>query len=133
MVRDVAAAVFIRGSRVMICRRPANKGNALKWEFPGGKTEPGETLEQCLVRECMEELNINIAVGDEICSNRFTYPDITVNLHFMLASIISGEPELKEHTALEWVPRDELDSYEFCPADEKIVRFLKDGDLLDRV
>lgn len=133
MTRDVAAAVFINGAKVMICRRPANKGNALKWEFPGGKTEPGETLAECLVRECREELNITVSVGEEICSNQYTYPDITVNLHFMLAEIVSGEPELKEHIALEWVTKDELDNYEFCPADEKIVRFLKDGDLLDRV
>lgn len=133
MTRDVAAAVFIRGAKVMICRRPANKGNALKWEFPGGKTEPGETLSECLVRECREELNISVSAGEEICSNQYTYPDITVNLHFILAEIVSGEPELKEHTALEWVPKDELDNYDFCPADEKIVRFLKDGDLLDRV
>lgn len=131
MTRTVAAAVFIKDGKVMICRRPPGKGNALKWEFPGGKTEPGETLADCLKRECKEELNIDISVGSEICSNEYTYPDITVVLHFMLSGIVSGEPELIEHTELKWVAKDELDSFDFCPADEKIVHILKDGDFLD--
>ena len=71
MIRDVTAAVFIKEGKVMICRRPPNKGNALKWEFPGGKSEPGETLEECLRRECDEELGIEISVGREICATQY--------------------------------------------------------------
>ena len=64
---QVAAALIWQGDRFMICRRPANKGNALLWEFVGGKLEPGETHQQALIRECREELGITVEVGDEFC------------------------------------------------------------------
>lgn len=131
MIRDVTAAVFIKDGRVMICRRPPNKGNALKWEFPGGKSEPGETLEECLKRECEEELGIEISVGREICATEYEYPDITVNLHFMLSKIVSGTPELKEHVDIKYITKSELSDYDFCPADRDIVKILAEENYLD--
>lgn len=131
MIRDVTAAVFIENGRVMICRRPPNKGNALKWEFPGGKSEPGETLEECLKRECVEELGIGISVGREICATEYEYPDITVKLHFMLADIVSGTPELKEHVDIKYITKSELSDYDFCPADRDIVKILAEENYLD--
>lgn len=131
MIRDVTAAVFIKDGRVMICRRPPNKGNALKWEFPGGKSEPGETLEECLKRECEEELGIEISVGREICATEYEYPDITVKLHFMLSKIVSGTPELKEHADIKYITKSELSDYDFCPADRDIVKILAEENYLD--
>lgn len=131
MIRDVTAAVFIKDGRVMICRRPPNKGNALKWEFPGGKSEPGETLEECLKRECEEELGIEISVGREICATQYEYPDITVKLHFMLADIVSGTPELKEHVDIKYITKSELSDFDFCPADTDIVKILAEENYLD--
>ena len=131
MIRDVTAAVFIKDGRVMICRRPPNKGNALKWEFPGGKSEPGETLEECLKRECEEELGIEISVGREICATEYEYPDITVKLHFMLSKIVGGTPELKEHVDIKYITKSELSDYDFCPADRDIVKILAEENYLD--
>ncbi len=131
MIRDVTAAVFIKEGRVMICRRPPNKGNALKWEFPGGKSEPGETLEECLKRECDEELGIEISVGREICATQYEYPDITVKLHFLLSEIVSGTPEMKEHVDIKYITKSELSDYDFCPADRDIVKILAEENYLD--
>lgn len=130
MIRDVTAAVFIKDGRFMICRRPPNKGNALKWEFPGGKTEPGETLEECLKRECMEELGIEISVGREICATEYEYPDIKVMVHFMLSDITGGTLQLKEHVDLKWITGDEIPDFEFCPADKDIIKILAEEDYL---
>mgnify|MGYP000490795483 FL=1 len=131
MIRDVTAAVFIKEGKVMICRRPPNKGNALKWEFPGGKSEPGETLEECLRRECDEELGIEISVGREICATQYEYPDITVKLHFLLSEIVSGTPEMKEHVDIKYITKSELSDYDFCPADRDIVKILAEENYLD--
>lgn len=131
MIRDVTAAVFIKEGRVMICRRPPNKGNALKWEFPGGKSEPGETLEECLKRECDEELGIEISVVREICATQYEYPDITVKLHFLLSEIVSGTPEMKEHVDIKYITKSELSDYDFCPADRDIVKILAEENYLD--
>ena len=62
---EVAAALLFFGNEILICQRPKNKGNALLWEFPGGKLEPGETPEECLIRECREELGITISVFEQ--------------------------------------------------------------------
>lgn len=84
---QVAAALIWQGDRFMICRRPANKGNALLWEFVGGKLEPGETHQQALIRECREELGITVEVGDEFCDVYHQYPDIYVHLVVFNAKI----------------------------------------------
>ena len=64
---EVAAALIWNGDRLLICQRPAHKSNALLWEFVGGKLEKGETKQEALVRECMEELGVTVEVGDEFC------------------------------------------------------------------
>ena len=116
-ITDVAAAVIRRRGRILICQRPANKGNPLLWEFPGGKREPGESLESCLVRECREELGVEIAVGHLLAETTHAYPDITVHLSFFEAQIVSGEVTRREHAALQWVTPQEMGRYPFCPAD----------------
>ena len=104
----------------MICQRPATKSCALLWEFVGGKVEPGETKEQALIRECREELNITLSVGDVFTEVVHEYPDITVHLTLFHASIAEGTIRLLEHTAIAWIIPAEIPDYDFCPADKDI-------------
>ena len=121
---EVVAALIWKGDRFMICRRPANKARALLWEFVGGKVEPGETKEEALIRECREELDITLSVGDEFMSVTHEYPDITVHLTLFNATIKAGEPKLIEHSDLKWITPAEIPNYDFCPADEEILKKL---------
>ncbi len=124
-VTEVVAALIWRGGKILICRRPAHKARALLWEFAGGKVETGETKAQALIRECCEELGITLKTGCEFMQVQHVYPDITINLTLLNAEIIEGEPQLKEHCELKWVTVNELDGYEFCPADAEIIKKLK--------
>ena len=118
---DVAAALIWDGERFLICQRPANKARGLLWEFVGGKVEPGETKEQALVRECREELDIQVDVGNVFMELTHEYPDITVRLTLFNTSITAGTPKLLEHVRLAWIRPAEIPQYDFCPADEKIL------------
>lgn len=108
----------------MICQRPAHKARGMLWEFVGGKVEPGESKEQALVRECREELAVEVAVGDIFLEVTHTYPDITVHLTLFHASIVQGEPQKLEHNDIRYITVDEIPQYEFCPADEVILQKL---------
>lgn len=119
---EVVAALIWEGGRFMICQRPAHKARGLLWEFVGGKVEPGETKEQALVRECREELGITVAVGDVFTEVTHVYPDLSVHLTLFDARIAEGKPQLLEHRELRWITPDEIDSYDFCPADEAILK-----------
>ena len=105
----------------MICQRPTNKARGLLWEFVGGKVEPGETKEQALVRECREELDILLSVGDVFMTVIHEYPDITVHLTLFNATIFEGEPQKIEHNDIQWITPSEIANYEFCPADEEML------------
>lgn len=122
---EVTAAIIRHNGKILICQRPANKHCGLLWEFPGGKIEAGETGEQCVIRECQEELGVTLNVEQKLTDITYEYPDRIIYLHFYLCSIASGIIEKNEHNALEWVSHDELDRYEFCPADEEIISELK--------
>jgi len=119
---EVAAALIWDGDKFMICQRPAHKSNALLWEFVGGKLEKGETKEEALVRECMEELGITVAVGKEFFDIVHTYPDITVHLTLFNAIIADGTPKLIEHNDIRWITPEEIPEYKFCPADDEILK-----------
>ena len=123
---EVVAALIWDGDRFMICQRPPEKARGLLWEFVGGKVEPGETREQALIRECQEELAITVAVQDVFMEVDHVYPDLTVHLTLFNASIAEGTPQKIEHNDLRWITVDEIDEYEFCPADEEILRRLKE-------
>lgn len=124
-VVQVVAALFWRKDRFMACRRPAHKARGLLWEFVGGKVEPGETKKEALIRECKEELDIGISVGRQVMAVTHTYPDITIQLTLFESYILSGEPKLLEHCDLKWITVGEIANYEFCPADEVILNWLK--------
>ena len=121
MATEVVAALIWDEDRFMICQRPAHKTRGLLWEFVGGKVEPGETKQQALIRECREELDVLIDVGDVFMEVVHTYPDMTVQLTLFHASIRKGEPKLLEHADIRWILPAEIDKYEFCPADVEIL------------
>ncbi len=122
---EVVAALIWDEKRFLICQRPGNKARGLLWEFVGGKVEPGETKPQALIRECEEELDITVSVGDIFMEVTHTYPDLTVHLTLFHARIVNGAPRMLEHKDMRWITPKEIPAYEFCPADEVILEKLK--------
>lgn len=120
-ITQVVAALIRDGDRFMIFQRPSNKTRAYQWEFVGGKVEDGETLEEGLVRECMEEIGVKIKVGDIFMEVDHTYPDIDIHLTLFNAEIVEGEVQKLEHNDIRLIFPDEIDNYEFCPADDEIL------------
>ena len=118
---EVVAALIWQSSKFMICQRPAHKSRGLLWEFVGGKVESGETKEQALIRECREELNIFLSVGDVFMDVVHEYPDLTVHLTLFNATIAEGEPQKIEHNDIQWISPSEIPNYAFCPADKEIL------------
>ena len=123
---EVVAALIWNNDKFLICQRPAHKARGLLWEFVGGKVELGETKENALIRECKEELNVILSVGDMFMDVIHEYPDITVHLTLFDATIAEGEPQKLEHNDIKWIAPSEIPMYNFCPADvEMIKRLLK--------
>ena len=122
---EVVAALIWEQDKFMICQRPAHKARGLLWEFVGGKVEPGETREQALIRECREELAVELDVGGVFTEVVHEYPDLTVHLTLFHAAIREGTPEKLEHEDIRWITVKEIDQYVFCPADEEILAKLK--------
>ena len=122
---EVVAALIWEKEKFMICQRPAHKARGLLWEFVGGKVEQGETKEQALVRECREELDVTLSVGEVFMDVVHEYPDITVHLTLFNSSISSGIPQKLEHNDIGWITPDEIDNYDFCPADEEILKEIR--------
>lgn len=122
---DVVAALIWQENKFMICQRPAHKARGLLWEFVGGKTEPGETMEEALMRECREELDIGITVGDIFTQVIHDYPDILIRLTLFNCSIHEGVPKLLEHNDLKWITPAEISNYQFCPADKDILALIQ--------
>ena len=128
-VVEVVAALIWDKDKFLICQRPVNKARALLWEFVGGKVEQGETKEQALIRECKEELNITLNVGEVLAQVVHDYPQGTVNLTLFSATIEEGTPEKLEHNDIKWITAKEIPNYEFCPADEEILKKIRQGEL----
>ncbi|MBQ7408184.1 MAG: (deoxy)nucleoside triphosphate pyrophosphohydrolase [Clostridia bacterium] len=122
---EVVAALIWQENKFMICQRPKHKARGLLWEFVGGKVEVGESKQQALVRECNEELNITVEVGDVFTEVIHEYPDITVRLTLFNATIKSGSIKLVEHNDIKWITPSEVDLYDFCPADVEILQKIK--------
>ncbi|MCI5965942.1 MAG: (deoxy)nucleoside triphosphate pyrophosphohydrolase [Clostridia bacterium] len=95
------------------------------WEFPGGKVEPGETPQQALVREIMEELNTEIKVGDYIDTIEYDYPTFHLSMDCFWAEVTSGQLELKEAAAAKWLTKEQLDSVAWLPADITLIEKIR--------
>lgn len=124
MTRDVVAALIWQGDVFMICQRPPHKMRGLLWEFPGEKTEEGETREEALIRECREELDITVEPLDIFMELTHEYPDLTINLTLYNAVIKDGSPKKLEHADIRWITPKEIPLFDFCPADKEILNEL---------
>lgn len=119
---DVVAALIWDKDKFMICQRPAHKARGLLWEFVGGKVEAGETKQEALIRECEEELAIELSVEEEFMSVVHEYPDIKVRLTLFNAAIKNGVPQKLEHNDIRWIRKEEIPEFAFCPADIEILK-----------
>lgn len=121
----VTAAAIIKGGKLLIAQRQAGSHMAYKWEFPGGKLEAGESPEECIVREIKEELDMDIAVSDIYKVVMFKYEEKDILLLCYLCKRIKGEGKTLECNDFRWIGRDELDAYDYVPADKPIVEKLR--------
>ena len=125
---EVVAALIWDGSgkhKFLACQRPPHKARGLTWEFPGGKVEAGETLQEALVRECREELDVTLAVGAPLMDVTHVYPDLTVHLTLLESTVAEGEPRAIEHHDIRWITMEETVQYPFSPADQEFLERLK--------
>jgi 8-oxo-dGTP diphosphatase len=122
----VVAAIIVRDGKVLICQRSRTDSSPLKWEFPGGKVEAGETHAQSLAREVLEELGVPAIIGPEFQRVQHKYPDKKepIQLIFLWAQIAAGSERNLQFEQVLWAAPSELESFDFLEADRDIVRRL---------
>lgn len=122
----VVGAVIIKNNKILCAQRGQTKTLAYKWEFPGGKIEKEETAKEALKREIVEEMECNIEVGEQVDHTIYEYDFGIVHLTTFYCTLSEGEPILTEHQSIKWLPREELTSLDWAPADipavEKLVK-----------
>ena len=121
---NVVAAIIKKNGSYFIAQRNKEKYMGLKWEFPGGKVDPGETLSEALSREIHEELNINIRVHEKLAQEKYKDNEINIVLHYFLCSIIDGTIKLNEHEAMKWVEKKDFNKYDFVAGDGNITSLI---------
>lgn len=131
MTKQVVAALIIRDDEVLCCQRTKYQSLPLKWEFPGGKVEPGEEPAQALSRELEEELGIVAEIGSEVAKVQHTYVNgNSVNLRFFQVEHYTGELINHIFRDIRWVPKRDLPKLDFLEADHELVQQLADGKVL---
>ena len=123
MAITVAAAVIERGGALLVTRRLAGTHLEGRWEFPGGKCEPGESIHQCLVREIQEELAVVVVPRETLLITTHTYPEKTVELHFVACDLV-GEPAAQQGQDMQWIERARLNTLDFPEADAALIEML---------
>jgi len=122
---QVVAAILERDGRILIGQRQATQSHPLKWEFPGGKVEAGETPEQALKRELAEELDLEVSASTEISRYFYSYPGKNpIELIFLRVTESRGEPRNRIFHDLRWEPRETLASFDFLEGDTEFLRRL---------
>ena len=130
-MKQVVAAFIIENGKVLICQRTKYQPLPLKWEFPGGKIEPGEQPRDALRRELDEELGIQAQIGDEVARIRHTYRSGgSVELRFYEVRAYEGAIENRIFQDVQWSLPQDLPSYDFLAADAELVRDIADGKIL---
>ena len=124
-MKTVTAAIIRKKNKVLVARRAPGEKLAGMWEFPGGKLEEGETLQECLERELEEEFGIISKSGHELTSSVYKYEHGSFKIVAIESEIISGEIELRVHDAIKWLKVDTLLNIDLLPADISIAKFLK--------
>jgi len=122
---EVSAALIFRKGKLLITQRPTESHLGGLWEFPGGKREPDETFEQCLVRELREELGVKAKVGQLFEEITHAYADKTVHLKFFLCELLEGEPQPLGCAAIKWIGKSQLADYDFPAADARLLDKLR--------
>ncbi|HWX92570.1 MAG TPA: (deoxy)nucleoside triphosphate pyrophosphohydrolase [Terriglobales bacterium] len=131
MMKQVVAALIVKGGKILICQRTKHQTMPLKWEFPGGKIEEGEQPRDALRRELEEELGIDATIGDEVARIRHEYRSgNSVELRFYVVYEFRGELENRIFKDMQWVERKNLPSFDFLEADLKLVADLAAGKTL---
>ena len=126
---EVSAGLVFHDGRLLLAQRRPDSHLGGLWEFPGGKREPGETFEACLVRELREELAIETEVGELIEEVSHDYPDKQVLLRFFRCRLVAGEPQPIGCHAIAWVTRETLSDYPFPAADAQLLARLASGEI----
>ena len=121
---EVVAAIIRQGDKVFATQRGYGPWKDW-WEFPGGKTEPGESPEEALVREIREELSTDISVDRFLCTVDYDYPEFHLTMHCYMCSLLSGALHLNEHEAARWLGPGELHSVRWLPADSGLLAVLE--------
>jgi len=130
-MKRVVAALIVRGRKLLICQRTRHQTMPLKWEFPGGKIEPGEQPRDALRRELDEELGIKAQIGDEVARLRHKYPQGgVVELRFFVVREFAGELENRIFRDIQWVTRTKLPGFDFLEADRQLVKDIADGEVV---
>jgi 8-oxo-dGTP diphosphatase len=121
---SVTAAVIVRDGRVLVARRPPGGRHPGSWEFPGGKQEPGETLEECLAREMNEEMGVEVTVSERVASVHHSYPDLEIDLIAFRCEISFGELADIGCAAHDWVEPERLAGLDLLPPDRVLARMI---------
>lgn len=120
-MKQVAAALIYHQGKFLIGKRRSDGSNPSVWEFPGGKLEPGESYEDCLIRECREECGLEVEPLGCYEEMEYTYPDGTIRFRFFLSRWKGGELSRNVHEELCWAAAETFSAYEFCPANRNLV------------
>jgi len=121
---EVVAAIIQKDGKFLITKRLERSHLGHCWEFPGGKLHPGESLEECAIRECREEIDVEIKPLRKIREVWHNYPEKSVHLHFFICDLVSGSPRSVECADFRWALPEELSRFEFPEADREIVEEL---------
>ena len=121
---EVTAGIIKNEGKYLICQRAKDDEAPESWEFPGGKLEVGETLEQCIIREIKEELNLDVEVIEKFDTTLFNHNDKTIHVTFFKCNIVGGELIMNVHMDYAWVEPKDLTSYDFLPADKDVIERL---------
>jgi len=127
MIR-VAAAILQQDGKYLITRRHKHSHLGHLWEFPGGKLEKDESPEACIVRECREEIGIEVKPLRLFHEVQHSYPEVTVHLYFFICEIVSGNPQALDCAGIAWADAQELKNYEFPEADLDLIQTLSKGE-----